>query len=237
MPIRTRLLPCCAALLAVTVAGCASHRLLATAPAGLRLSGNWALDPAASEDTAQVVAHLQAETSNALHLRPQRAGGGPAGAGGRRRGMGRDAGAGAPGGAGRAGPQASAPARFHPAPGAALIQEFLSNVPGNNLTITVRPGSITVASDDSSQQYASGVRTAVEWGRISAEQISGWQGRRYVIDTRPEWGPAVTQSYALAPDGMLVVTLRLQGNGIEAILTRRYRRTKHAPPVLLPTSD
>ncbi len=236
MPIRARLLPCCAALLAVTVAGCASHQLLATAPAGLRLSGDWALDRAASENTAQAVAHLQAEISNAMHLQAPRAGGGPA-AGGRRRSLGQDAGATAPGGAGRTGPQASAPARLHPAPGAALIQEFLSNIPGNNLAITVRPGSVTVASDDSSQQYASGVRTAVEWGRISAEQICGWQGRRYVIDTRPEWGPAVTQSYALAPDGTLVVTLRLQGNGIEATLTRRYRRTKHAPRMLLPTSD
>ena len=231
MPIRARLLPCCAALLAVTVGGCASHRLLATAPAGLRLSGNWALDQAASEDTAQVVAHLQAEISNTLHLPPERA------SGGRRQVLGQGAGETAPGGTGRAGPQASAPARFHPAPGAALIQEFLANVPGNNLTITVAPGSVTVASDDSSQQYAPGVRTAVEWGQISAEQLSGWQGRRYVIDTRPEWGPAIRQSYGLAPDGMLVVTLRLQGNGIEATLTRRYRRTKHAPPTLLPTSD
>lgn len=235
MTIRARLLPRCAALLALAVAGCTAHRLLATAPAGLRLSGNWVLEPAASEDTAQVIAHLRAEISTSLHAQPAHGGGGFAGGGTRRRVMG--PGAAAPGGGGRTGPQASAAARVPPMPGAALIREFLANVPGNRLTITVAPGSVTVTSGDSSQQYTPGVQTAVEWGRISAAQISGWQGRRYVIDTRPEWGPAITQSYALAPDGMLVVTLRLQGNGIEAILTRRYRRTKHAPPVLLPTSD
>ena len=234
MPIRARLLPLCAAVLAIT-AGCAAHRLLATAPAGLRLGGDWVLDPAASENTAQAVAHLQAEISNAMHLRPQRASG-SAEAGARRRRMG--AGPAAPrGDAGRTGPQPSAAARAQPAPGAALIQEFLSNIAGNNLAITVTAGSVTVASDDSSQQYAPGVQTAVEWGRIGAQQISGWQGRRYVIDTRPEWGPAITQSYGLAPDGMLVVTLRLEGSGIDATLTRRYRRTKHAPRALLPTNN
>ena len=239
MPIRARLFPCCAALLAVTAAGCASHRLAATAPAGLRLSGNWALEPAASEGTAQVVAHLQAELSKALRRQRAQAGAGPAETGGRRRDM-RPGGAGPAGRAGRterAGPKASDAAGFHPAPGAALVQELLSNVPGNDLTITVAPGSVTVASNDSSQQYTPGLRTAVEWGQIGAEQISGWQGRRYVIDIRPMWGPSVTQSYGLAPDGTLVVTVRLHGNGIDATVTRRYRRTRHAPPALLPTSD
>lgn len=236
MPSRARLLSLCAALVMVAITGCASNRMAATAPPGIRLAGNWALDPAASEDIDQVIAHLRAEISKASHARPARAGGG-FGAGPRRRVMRRRE-HGASSGAGRTAPRASAAAAgFSPAPGAALIQQFLSNVPGNDLTVTITQNSFTVTSGASSQQYTPGVQAAVEWGQVSAEQTSGWRGRRYVIDTRPAWGPASTQSYGLAPDGMLVMTLRLHGKGIDATLTRRYRRTNRAAATLLPTDD
>ncbi len=237
MPSRARLFPLCTVWLAIALSGCASDRLADTAPAGVRLGGNWALDPAASDDTGRVVERLQAQIDRALHPRRRNA---PAGeyAAARRRGPGQ------PGDSGEASESAertrpSAPARpaGGPRAAAALVQEFLANVPGSYLSITVAPGSFNVVSENASQQYAPGVQTAVELGQFSAEQICGWKDRKFVIDTRPQLGPALTQSYGLAPDGKLVVTVRLDGAGINAAVTLRYERTRQTPAAVLPTSD
>lgn len=235
MPTRARLFALCAASLTLILSGCASERLAATAPPGVRLSGNWALDPAASESIALAVAHLQAEISKIAHAHRVRSGGGFTTNGAhriRREGEGTEARGGE-----REQRTESSTEALPAAPGSALVQEFLSNVPADQLTIAVTPAVMTVVAANSSQQYTTGVQTAIAWGQISAEQFSGWRGRRYIIDTRPQWGPVLTQSYSLAPNGELVVALTLRGSGIDASLTRRYRRTKRAPPALLPTSD
>lgn len=237
MSSRVRRLPLCAAFLTLTLVGCASQRLSSTAPPGLRLSGNWALDPAAGDDIGQAVARLRSQIDKALHLaqraRRESALGDDMP---RRRETPRgDSDETSTGGGG----QAPAPVESGgaPPPGAALVQEFLSNVPGSHLKITVAPGSFSVVSENASQQYSTGVRTAVELGAVNAEQRSGWQGRKYIIDTRPEWGPALTQSYGLAPDGSLVATVRLRGQGIDTTVTLHYRRTKQPPADLLPTNS
>ena len=237
MSSRVRRFPLCAAFLTLTLVGCASNRLSSTAPPGLRLSGNWALDPAASDDIGQAVARLRTQIDKALRLaRRARPEGGVGDATRRRReSPRRDSDETSAGGGARAStpvePSGPAP------PGAALVQEFLSNVPGSHLTITVAPGSFSVVSENTSQQYSTGVRTAVELGEVNAEQRSGWNGRKYIIDTRPEWGPAITQSFGLAPDGNLVATVRLRGQGIDTAVTLHYRRTKQAPAALLPSND
>ena len=229
-----------AALLAITLTGCASQRLATTAPPGVALSGNWALDPAASDDIAQAVARLQAQIGQAHHGR-QRAR--PADAfgrlGQRRPDQRPDDSDEAPGAAGRPDRRASAAAGLGgaPRPGAALVREFLAQVPGGYLQISVAPGVFRVASENGSQQYPPGVETAVELGEASAEQTCGWKDRHFVIDTQPQWGPALTQSFGLAPDGRLVVTVRLHGQGIDAALTLQYQRTRRAPSAVLPTSD
>lgn len=241
MPSRVRPLIVCAALLGAGIAGCASDRLANTAPAGVRLSGNWALDPAASEDIAQALAHLRAQIAKLARERPAHASGSFSEiARPRRRNRGEQGGeAGEDSGSetsqeGGTGAQIAAGLTGPPG---AIVQEFLSNIPGNDLNIAVTAGSLTITSANSSRQYATGVQTAVEFGSVSAEQISGWRGRRYVIDTQPQWGPDLSQSYSVAPDGTLTVTLTLRGKGINATLTRRYRRTQRAPVALLPTSD
>lgn len=236
MPSRLRLLPLCAALLAV-LSGCASDRLAATAPAGLALSGDWALDPTAGDDLDQVIAQLHEQIDKARHVRWRTgAPGGGFASPARRREQ-------TP--AGDADERSDGPSRQSAAPaqpspglprGSTLIQEFLSNVPGSYLRITVAPGSFSVASGNASQEYSPGIQTAVELGQVSAEQISGWKGRQYVIDTKPERGPSMTQSYQLA-HGKLLATVRLRGQGIDTTLTLRYERTTKAPAALLPTND
>ena len=239
MPSRDRLLPL-AALLAIILTGCATQRLAVTAPPGVALSGNWALDPAASDDIAQAVARLQAQIGKAHPIR-QRAR--PADGFGRlvqrRPDQHSDDSDEASRAEDRSGQRASASTALGaaPPPSAALVREFLANVPGGYLQISVSPGSFRVASENASQQYPPGVETAVELGQVSAEQTCGWKGHHFVIDTQPQWGPALTRSFGLASDGRLVVTVRLHGKGIDAALTLRYRRTRQAPSAVLPTSD
>ena len=234
MPSRGRL-SLCAVSLIIALSGCASSPLKPTAPPGVRLSGDWALDPAASDDVGQAVARLQGQIDKALHLaRRTRTASGFDGSGRRE----------APSGdadersGGRGGPAAGRGESIGaPPPGAALVQELLANVPGGSLAIRIAPGSFGVVSANSSLQYSPGIQTAVQLGEAGAEQICGWQGRRFVIDTQPEWGPAMTQSFGLAPDGKLVATVRLHGQGIDTTVTLRYERSKRAPAALLPTTD
>ncbi len=239
MPSRARLLPL-AALLAISLTGCASQRLAVTAPPGVALSGNWALDPVASGDIAQTAARLQAQIGKAHHVRQHAR---PADTFGRLAGRRPDQRPGdsdeAPGAGNRSDRRAGAPAgpAGAPPPGAALVREFLANVPGGYLRISVAPGSFRVTSENGSQQYSPGVETAVELGEASAEQTCGWKGHHFIIDTQPRWGPVLTQSFGLAPDGRLVVTVRLHGQGIDAVLTLRYQRTRQTPAAVLPTSD
>lgn len=234
MPSRARLSLCAVSLL-VTLAGCAATPLKTTAPPGLQLSGNWALDPAASEDVGRAVTTLRAQIDKALHLRrhaqPAAGFGGPM----RRRASPGDSDerSGERGGGTPASGQAAGAAR----PSSALVQELLAYVPGGYLTISTAPDSFSIGSANASEQYSPGIQTAVELGSSNAEQSCGWQGRRFVIETRPEWGPAMTQSYGLAPDGKLVATVRLHGEGIDTTVTLRYQRTKEAPAALLPTTD
>ncbi len=237
MSSRVLRLPLCAAFLTLALVGCASQRLSSTAPPGVRLSGNWALDPAASSDIGRAVASLRAQIDKAIYLaRRARRGRAVEDDLPQRRETPRGESDEASGGE-RGQASAAAQSGGPPPPDAGLVQEFLTHVPGSHLQITLAPGSFSVVSENASQQYSTGVRTAVELDGVSAEQRSGWQGRKYVIDTRPEWGPAITQSYGLAPDGSLVATVLLSGQGIDTAVTLHYRRTQEAPAALLPNSD
>lgn len=239
-----RLLTVCTAV--TLLMGCASERLAVTAPAGARLGGNWAIDTAASEDIGQAVAHLQAQIDKALHLQARNGSAGEFG-GMRRRGgeTGPDQGQQGPGQAPAGSDQVQQPTGQGPggigtgghAAGAALVQEFLSYVPGNDLHIVVRPGTVSVTSENAAQTYATGVQTAVQLGEASAEQLAGWNDQRFVVDTQPDFGPALTLSYRVAANGELVVTVRLHDARLDTTLTRRYRRTNQAPAALLPSTD
>lgn len=236
MPTRqSRALHLAAAALTATLAGCAASHLAASAPPGAGVNGDWKLDSAGSDDVAMAVANLQAQIRKADH-RPRQAPNG--GFNGMRRmrppGEGREEGHESQEGAeGQSSENVPAPA-----PGAALVQELLSHVPaGDYLRITFGPGEFTVATGQATWQYAPGVQTAVEIGEVAAEQTCGWKGHQFIIVTQPQWGPTLTDTYGLAPDGKLTMTLHLRGGGIDVSLTRRYARTTEAPPPAVPTSD
>jgi hypothetical protein len=69
-----------------------------------------------------------------------------------------------------------------------------------------------------------------------ADQTSGWKGREYVIDVRPQVGPHVTERYGLTADGQLIEKIWLGGDELPKLeFTRVYE--KGVPPArTLPTT-
>jgi hypothetical protein len=71
------------------------------------------------------------------------------------------------------------------------------------------------------------------------DQTSGWKGREYVIEVKPQQGPLMTEQYGLSPDGKeLLSTLHIASSELPAVTLKRvYRPTDESAPHQLPTSD
>lgn len=230
----------CATLL-FAMSGCADQ-LKATPPHNVpRLAGNWELDAASSESLGTAVEAIQAQ----LHKLLRRGHHGPAAGNPVERRHREGGGFGIPGDnrpqeASNSIPTPQIPKVVVRAPqvGMKLIREFLANVPeGNYLALRIAPGVFTQLTGAGSEQCTPGVLTAVTLGEVAANETCGWRGRAFVVQIRPQYGPTLTEQYELAPNGELVLVLRLAGGGLDVRLTRRYRRTSQSPPIPLPTGD
>jgi hypothetical protein len=221
------------------VGGCASSRLSSDAPPGERLAGDWKLDVAASDDLGKAIEALRAQSAKS-HRSKQgaQAQGFGTGYGGRRRTGGgesggqeggqSDQGEGPPGGGGA---QA-----FGPMPRVSPVDELMSNVPqGDYLRIAVSASAFTVTSGDSSDQYTPGLVSEISAEQGDAQQLSGWKDAAYVIDTTPQWGPEIIETFDLTKDGKLAMVVRLKGGGINYTFTRLYDRTTRVAPLAPPT--
>jgi len=229
-------------MVATVLAGCASSRLSAQLPPGVHLAGDWKLDPAHSDDLGKAVAQLRAQQSKAHH-RGAAPGQQPAFGGTGRR---RHSGGGGPGGqqGGDSGQGESSSGTdsgaqgvgIGPAPRNSPVDELMSSVPrGDYLRIEVSPTAFSVISGDSSDEYTPGLESDISAEQGDAEQISGWKGTDYVIDTKPQLGAEIVESFGLTPDGKLSLTLHLTGAGTKFTFTRVYDRTTSVAPLAPPT--
>lgn len=243
---------CTAALVAAALlGGCAG--LSSQEPPAARLAGDWKVDPARSDDLGKAVAQLR-EQGRKKRKHPEGGGqmggtseGGEGGEGppeGGRRGAGRQGGGGQQGGQqggesgqGQNGGQGMGMG-LGPGPSVAPADELMANVPqGDYLRITANANAFTVTSGDSSDEYTPGVASEISAEQGDAQQISGWKGASYVIDTTPQWGAEVVQTFELTKHGNLKMTVRLTGRGTRFTFTRIYVRTTQAPPLALPTNN
>ncbi len=214
------------------LAGCASSSLSSVAPQGVRLAGDWRLDPSRSDDLGKALAQLRAQARKGSPRKE-----GPVMRGPR-------AVEGEPGeeqGEAKGEEQEQSPGAgmsIGPGPRVSPVDELMSSVPeGSYLRITSGAGAFTVTSGAGSSQYTPGQQSDVSAQQGYAQQISGWKGTHYVIDTRPQWGPQIIQSYGLTPHGRLKVTVRLLGGRIDFTFTRIYERTTRVSPLAPPTND
>lgn len=220
------------------LAGCGAPHLEPDAPANVNLAGAWRLNRQASADpNALIQAIVEKEMKHMRGRRDDRddgfdepdpvgtnggTSGGPAGGRGGNRG---DAESRQSGGAGSGG-------GFHPHGGMAAyirtqytqVLEPLLNADG--VVIEQSADRFTVAYGASRRTYTPGGHSVVSVADGVADQTTGWKGREYVIDVRPQVGARVTERYGLTADGKLTefVSLSAEGGLPKLEFTRVYER-------------
>ncbi len=226
--VHASLLACAAAALA----GCAGGPKAET-PAGVTLAGNWKLNHAASDDPQQVIAKMRAQ---ALKLIARANGGideasrgGPEGRGGAA--LTPDE----PGAGGGHGAHRPDPLQYSP------MMHALAAVLARGDFLTVRQSSEELVFDwgTTARSFTPGAHSVVSAEMGVADQISGWEGREYVINIKAQLGPNIVDRYGLSADGRrLIEKLRIGPAELPTVaLTRVYERTTETAPRAPPTTD
>jgi hypothetical protein len=84
-----------------------------------------------------------------------------------------------------------------------LVHVFLET--GKSVKVTQTASGLFVSFDRSVvEEYRFGEHREVSVGEISAERVSGWEGRAYVIETLDDNGAKLTDSYQLSNDGAVL---------------------------------
>jgi hypothetical protein len=100
---------------------------------------------------------------------------------------------------------------------------------GEGVVIEQANERFVVTRGDSRRSFTPGGHSVVGVANGVADQNSGWNGREYVIDVRPQVGPHVTERYTLGSNGQLIEKVSLSGDGLPKLdFTRVY--DKGAPP-------
>lgn len=255
---RLALLPAAiAAFAALALAGCVGMRhISADAPPGFSLAGTWKLDPHLSTDTAAL---LRSMVRRPKGKRSQNGGGTntPFDAGGRSRGR-RGPGGEFPGGGGQGGGTAGGgtgagpDAQTGPAdaagpsgseivmgmpPDVSLQRQVLSG--GDYLKIEQQPGAFVVWNGATSQSFVPGERAVVSVPTGVADQRSGYHGKSYWIELRPQVGPSVTERFQLSDDGkQLIETIEIGSDGrVRSLKVKRVYVPARSIPTLVPGAN
>jgi hypothetical protein len=240
------------ALAAVALCACGggAGRLRPDVPAGVDLTGTWRLDRAASDDPQAMVETMRRKLMKHVrrrdYLQPEddadwpdsddddSAPAGPPrrgpGGGGTERGPDQRQGGG-PGGAG---------GRFRPRymPGASYTRALGPALTSDTLTIEQSADRFVLIRGDDRRSFTPGGTSVVGVAEGVADQSSGWSGREFVIEVRPQVGPHVIERYGLSADGhRLVEHFTLTDVGLPKLEFTRQDDRGSARPRPLPTSN
>lgn len=229
--------------IAAALAGCAGGPKAETPP-GVILAGSWKLDHSASDDPQQVIAKMRAQARKIIERQMRDVDEAPrSGPGGR----------GGTGGAGGAQLPETNPAlptdeppggrgahRLDPLQYSPMMHALRAAIARGDF-LTVRQSSEELAFDygTTTRSFHPGAHSVVSAEMGVADQTSGWEGREYVINIKPQLGPAIVESFGLAPDGQrLIEKLRIGPAELPVVnLTRVYDRTTETAPRTPPTTD
>jgi len=235
---------------AAAIAGCAGGPKAETPP-GVQLAGTWKLNHALGDDPQQVIAKMRAQ---ALKIVARQGAGGEEA---QRTGPGRRGGPAGGGGAGDAGGARSAdtnPAfgddsaaagghgaqrpdvlRYSP------MMHALTQVLARGDFLTVRQSSAELVFDygGTVRSFTPGARSVVSAEMGVADQVSGWDGRDYVVNIKAQLGPNIVDRYGPSADGQrLIEKLSIGPAELPKVnLTRVYERTTETAPRAPHTAD
>jgi hypothetical protein len=243
--VRRSLAASAAALLAAAaLAGCFGNRYAAENSSTVRLQGVWRLNRAASEDPQKTIDKLKEEAlkkiRRAMNAQPAPSYGGAGGGQGgqRRRGQGGQGGGGSdqiqdeP-------PQAPGPG-MDPLRNSPTMHELGAILQRSDfLTIKQSTDQVSFDYGTTVRSYTPGGRSVVSSENGVADQTSGWSGKQYVINIKPQLGPLVVEEYALSPDGkQLIVKSHIGPFELSKVnLTRVYDATGTVIPNSGPSND
>ncbi len=76
---------------------------------------------------------------------------------------------------------------------------------GKNLKVTQTGSGLFVSFDRSVvEEYRFGERREISVGEITADRVSGWEGRSYVIETLDKTGAQLSEKYTLVQAGRML---------------------------------
>jgi hypothetical protein len=230
-------------LAAGMLAGCGVARLDEAPSKSVDMSGSWLLDRSASDDPQPLLDKLRPKPVNNRWGQPPDDGTGlppddtgPPGGGGQQGGGGRSR----RGGGGQGQPQLAYRNNNDAFTHGNVIKMLQADL--------ARAGAVTIrqAPDQFSIDYGSGVRSftpgsisvvSASWG--VADQSSGWKGKDFVIQVKPQTGVASYERYSLSEDGQrLSEELQLGGGEYPSVkLKRVYDRTAKPLPRTVPNNE
>ena len=233
-----------ALLAAAALAGCFGNRYAAENSSTVRLQGVWRLNRAASDDPQKTIDKLKEEAlkkiRRAMNAQPGPSYGGAGGGQGgqRRRGQGGQGG-GASDPIQDEPPQAPGPG-MDPLRNSPTMHELRAILQRSDfLTIKQSTDQVSFDFGTTVRSYTPGGRSVVSSENGVADQTSGWSGKQYVINIKPQLGPLVVEEYALSPDGkQLIVKSHIGPFELSKVnLTRVYDATGTVIPNSGPSND
>jgi len=242
-----RLLPkiCVALLAAAALSGCLGSRLQPESQAGVHIAGIWKLNRSASDDPQKIITALRTEAEKKIR-RAMNAAPPPTvygGGGGQGQGQGRRRGS----GGGSSEPEDMMPPQglgpgfggdpLRNSPTMHALRDVLNR--GDYLTIRQSPDQVSFDYGNFSRSYTPGGRSVVSSETGVADQTSGWNAKQYVINIRPQLGPAMVEEYGLSPDGkQLIVRIQIGPFELQKVnLTRVYDTATGVVPNSGPSID
>jgi hypothetical protein len=233
-----------AALALVACAGGAG-RLNPETPPGINLAGTWRLNRQASQDPQPMLQRIREDQMKRMrrYMRNMDPNGDPdldtgddggstsgprrTPRGGAERGTAERSGGDEERAAARRGRMMRMP--YEQALGAALTSD--------SLKIEQSPTRFALIRGDDARSFTPGGDSVIGVADGVADQHSGWSGREYVIEVRPQVGPRVIERYGLGADGRLVEKFTVTEEGWPKLEFTRVYDPGALTPRALPTSN
>ena len=206
----------------------------ATAPAGVRIDGVWRFDQSASDDPQKVIDQLRAAAEKNSRRRPATQ---YPPTMGRHRGPPQEPSPTQQEDEVAAGLRPTGPEAAANSPTMHAVMSFITR--GDYLTVRHDSDRFVLDYGGPQRSFTPGAKSVVSADTGVADQVTGWKGKEYVIDIKPQVGPSITEVYSLSEDQQhLIARLHVAGSELPKVdLKRVYNRASEVAPRALPTND
>ena len=124
------------------------------------------------------------------------------------------------------------------APGASYTRALGAALTADSMKIEQSATRFAITRGEDRRSFTPGGDSVVSVEDGVADQYSGWSGREYVIEVKPQVGPRVIERYGLSADGrQLVEKFTLSEEGLPKLEFTRVYDPGTLGPRALPTSN